>query len=80
MGSNKNTNYNTNQSKNSSSLFNSRGQSALADHANKQKSKVDDKINLERIQNLIKNQQKSISRENSSGKKQIQSVNVSRFK
>lgn len=59
--SNKNTNYNTNQSKNSSSIFNS----AHGDLTNRNKIKTEDKINLYKIQNLIKSQQKSISKDNS---------------
>ena len=38
--SNRNTNYNTNQSKNSSSLFNSHGYSALGDFGNKKRVKI----------------------------------------
>lgn len=60
--SNKNTNYNTNQSKNSSSIFNS----AHGDLTNRNKPRAEDKINLYKIQNLIRSQQRSVSKDNSS--------------
>ena len=41
--SNKNTNYNTNQSKNSSSLYNSHGYSALGEHSNRNRGKIEEK-------------------------------------
>ena len=58
--SNKNTNYNTNQSKNSSSLYNSHRHSALIDHNHKNKAKMDEKINLDNVHNLINSQKKSV--------------------
>ena len=63
--SNRKTNYNTNQSKNSSSLFNS----AHNEHSNRLKHKPEEKVNLDRIQQLIKIQQKSADKEEASHEK-----------
>ena len=68
--SNKNTNYNTNQSKNSSSLYNSHRHSALIDQNHKNKGKIDEKINLDNVHNLISSQ-KNRSQENSCERKVI---------
>ena len=60
--SNRNTNYNTNQSKNSSSLFNSHGYSALGDHGNRNRVKIEENPNLDGVKTLIRSQQSSMSR------------------
>ena len=56
--SNANTNYNTNYSKNTSSHHNSHCPSRTGDLHFRGKSREEDKINIEKIEMLIKNQQK----------------------
>ena len=67
--SNKNTNYNTNQSKNSSSLFNSHGYSGIGDHGQRNRIKFEENPNFDKVRNIVRSQQSSMSRDNSSGKK-----------
>ncbi len=62
--SNRKTNYNTNQSRNSSSHHNSHAHSRAGEHNLRGKSREEEKLNIEKIEYLIKSQQQKVEKEN----------------